>query len=178
MIGDNEVVVICGCGTKLTPDIRDYLNKVVQYLSGRDIQIEVITSGGFTNPRKRPNVSEAGLMAGYLRSQSGFKNDIFQEDRALTTLQSLRFARRHLGNRRPGQVTVFCDISRIIKIQFLSERIFRGSKVVVRGSDFGRTTKEILLQLCLSTPLEILCYYLPPLDRFLLWYRKRKWGIV
>lgn len=178
MLRDKEVVVVCGYGVKLTPNLRHYLDEVVRYLDGKDTHVEVITSGGFTNPREKPNVSEAGLMAGYLRSKNGFRNDIFREDRALTTLQNLRFAKKHLSQRRPPQITIFCDSVQAFKVEFLAKRIFRGSKVVVRGIDFGRTEKETIIQLCLSTPLVILGYYLPPLDWFLLWLRKKKCGIT
>ncbi|MBI2263483.1 YdcF family protein [Candidatus Berkelbacteria bacterium] len=179
-----KIVVVCGYGCHLTPEVTYYLEQVVGYLQTH-WGILVITTGGFTDPRRAPGVSEAAMMRRYIAQrllglkikEHVFGRHILCEEMALTTLDNLRYSREILKEWPGVPVTIFCDSIRRFKIGFLANRIFRHWAMKIIGVDFKRSFKEKIRQYLIATPLEILCYYFSGLDHFFLARRKRKWGI-
>ncbi|MDP3947562.1 MAG: ElyC/SanA/YdcF family protein [bacterium] len=167
---NREVVVVCGYGCHLTDSIKKYLDAVLNYLlenRGKRTFI-IIPSGGFTNQVTAPGVSEAGMMADYLREScrmfAPHEVVFIPEDRAITTLENLKNAREFIDKSLtpPNKITIFCDESRQWKICYLAKRIFQGfHSVEVRPHVFGRSWNDKLKQYLVATPVEILALYFP-----------------
>lgn len=185
---NREVVVVCGYGCHLTDSIKKYLDAVLNYLlenRGKQTFI-VISSGGFTNQVTAPGVSEAGMMADYLREScrmfAPHEVVFILEDRAVTTLENLGNARELIEKTSvplndvffvqsaflrtheelTTKVTIFCDESRQWKIRYLAKRIFREfHSVEIRSCVFGRNWEDKLTQYLVAAPIEILALYFP-----------------
>lgn len=165
-----EVVIICGYGCHLTPKIREYLQRVAYHLDGVPHAL-VIPSGGPTNEKSLPGVSEAGIMEQYLRAL-GVTRVIVCEGGSVTTLQNLRYAREimrlpQLCKRLSAspKVTIFCDSIRAFKVRYLARRVLRGAALQIIGCDFHRSLRDKLYQFFAATPAEMLSYYFPSLER-------------
>ncbi|MBI2024818.1 MAG: YdcF family protein [Candidatus Harrisonbacteria bacterium] len=161
-----ENVLICGYGCHLTKDLKNFLQFVVQHLASAGSSVGlVITSGGYTNQKTAPGVCEAMLMKNYLH-RLGVQQPIICEDEAVTTHDNLRFTAELLQklSQNSFPLKIFCDSIRKFKVRFLAKRIF-SNRITVSGYNFDRPTKEKIRQYCIATPLEILAFYVPCLER-------------
>lgn len=119
---DNSVVVVLGYGCYLTKEIKEYLGLVVGFLKDRKVAA-IITTGGHTNPNL-PEVSEAGIIADYLKS-SGVTVPIFLEEDSKTTNENLRGAKKILHEYElvDNKIIIFCDSVRALKVKILARLI-------------------------------------------------------
>src|SRR5688500_6392122 len=87
-----QVVVVCGYGCHLVPELRLYLDKVVQFVRKTSPPDAVIFCGGFTQ-RKTSADSEARVMMDYVVKRSGLEDvDYFLEDNSYTTPENIQRA--------------------------------------------------------------------------------------
>ncbi|MCX6778910.1 MAG: YdcF family protein, partial [Candidatus Magasanikbacteria bacterium] len=124
MYSHTEIVAVMGYGCHLTPVLKEYLDLVVSYAKSNPHSI-IFCTGGFTNQKTAPGVSEAGLMAEYLRQQ-GVNNYIIKEDTAKTTTENLRNLRQYAALRIDSleRVVIFCDSCRSLKIRLIFHHFF------------------------------------------------------
>ena len=122
-------IIVLGYGCILSPTLKQYLDAVARYVRDNPDVSLIITTGGFTDPLNAPGVSEAGLMADYLRPQlESFPGlEIIEENRARTTIENLRFTKEILQGRGllAEPIVVFGDYYRHKRIRMLARQILR-----------------------------------------------------
>jgi len=156
----DALVVVLGYGCHLTEPMRKYLDYVVSFVSTNDVAA-VVTTGGYTNRKSAPGVSEAGMMAAYLKEQ-GITVPIILEENSVTTNENLHGVARimreqQLTNKR---VIIFCDNARNLKVKILARLILgRWPKTKTYGLTKGLIPK--IKQLVIATPLDILASQFP-----------------
>ena len=171
MYGHKEVVVVMGYGCHLTPRLREYLDQAAAYAKSNPRSI-VFCTGGFTNSRTAPGVSEATLMAGYLRQQ-GVGNYILKEERSRTTTENIRHLRKYLLPQvaELERVVIFCDQCRSFKISWIFYHFF-GFWPEIHSFDLAGRWQAKFIQYLYATPLDLLGLYLPSLEKFELLVRR------
>ena len=159
-----ENVLVCGYGCHLTESLKKYLDFVKLVLSYQEINL-VITSGGCSNQKTLPGVSEADLMADYLEN-SGVRARFIREREALTSIENLRLVADILSKTGNSKVslTIFCDRIRRFKMEYMARRIFV-CPVKIEAYDFRRSFKARLAQALVMTPVEIAAFHIPVLER-------------
>jgi len=172
-----KFVIVCGYGCLITDRVRDYLEDVVGCLRANPTAVVIVT-GGFSNQRSMPCISEAWVMDNYMKSRD-IANPVIQDDRAVTTLEEIQNAAHIIVSKNwrndddpVANVVIFCDRIDRFKIQYLARRIFCGEVPTpmyfeVRGHNFKRSIRERLHQYLIATPLEILSHDFDRLARML-----------
>lgn len=160
-------VLVCGYGCRLSPEMELYLNKVVEFVKINNVRA-IITSGGKTNRRSAPGISEAGLMADYLKAQ-GVTMPVYLDGEAITTTGNIEGATQYLTKlgMKPEQLVIFCDSCRSLKVKLITE-VLLGCWPTVHTFDLTKHFKKKLSQYCIRTPLEILALYFPVLKKGLI----------
>lgn len=165
-----ENVLVCGYGCHFTESLKKYLDFVALALRYQETNL-LITSGGCSNQKTLPGISEADLMASYLEN-SGVCARFIREREALTTIENLRLVAGILsktGNIK-SPLTIFCDRIRRFKIEYMARRIFT-CPIKIEAYDFKRSFKARIAQTLLMTPVEIAAFHVPALERGLRAYR-------
>lgn len=167
-----RVAIVLGYGCHLTDPIKRYLEKVAAYDSAIPFYL-IITTGGFTQEKSAPGVSEARMMADYLES-FGVSTPVILEEEALTTLENLRFVYElvRANGLENKKLVIFCDSARAFKIKLLARLIF-GKWPRIASYDFSKSVRPKLKQLFINTPIELLAFFVPPLERLGLRKRER-----
>lgn len=171
MYGYAEIVVVMGYGCHLTPVLKEYLDKVVGYIKSNPRSL-VFCTGGFTSQRTAPDVSEAGMMAAYLRRQ-GVVNHIVKEERSRTTTENLKHLKKWAGKQVRGvtRVVIFCDTCRGFKIRMIFRHFF-GFWPEIRSFEVTRRWQSKVIQYVYATPLDLLGLYFPFVEKFELLIRR------
>jgi len=118
-----SVVAVLGYGCHLTPEVRDYLDRVVAFVKGR-INCVIILTGGFTDKRNAPGISEARMMELYLKER-GVTQEIILDETARTTNENITAINRIMHERGYAQcadVDIFCDWAHQFKVKFAAGR--------------------------------------------------------
>jgi len=138
--------IVCGYGVSLENDLERYADSISEFLDSKKID-SLILCGGYTV--EQSDYSEAGLMQQLLQER-GVKQQLFLEEKSVTSLHNLLFAREIIENyNEPIQsVYILCDSARKFKIYCLSKIIF--SDFVVKIIPFGR--KEFILIYLIQLP--------------------------
>lgn len=129
-----RIVVVCGYGCHLTPELTRYLDRVVRYIVANDAH-HVILCGGQTQMASAPGVSEAGLMKEYIEAHlpPGWQLVVNTCADSYTTLTNIKHAARVVrvlqeqpvwkGHEpREDRVTIFCEADRALKVKILARR--------------------------------------------------------
>lgn len=165
-----EIGIVCGYGTALTPAYCYFLDRPVRYIEDNDMP-EIICCGGYTQKLTHPGVSEAAVMARYIYSHLSEKKQkttrIIEEDESLTTLENLHFAHhRHLClySKDVYGIVIWCDVARALKIKFIARKFFWSWRHRVETYDISGPD-ELQKQL-IATLLEVAALKFPLLARW------------
>lgn len=168
----NTVAVVLGYGCHLTESIKRYLERVAAYESAYKFSV-IITTGGFTEKKSAPGISEAWLMANYLKA-FGVSAPVILEERARTTTENLRNVARLIRERglEGKPIMIFADSCRALKVRLLA-RLIIGVWPMIRKYDLSRRFTAKLRQWFLATPFDLLGFFIPALERVELRLRAR-----
>jgi hypothetical protein len=156
----DALVVVLGYGCHLTEPMKRYLDSVVSFVETNKIAV-VVTTGGYTNRKSAPGISEAGMMAAYLKER-GVETPIILEEAAVTTNENLRsvgqiLRERHLDDKR---MVVFCDSARSFKVKIIA-RLILGRWPEVKTCELTKGLVTKLKQVFVATPLDVLASQFP-----------------
>ena len=118
-----QIGIVCGYGITADARLTNYLQAVIQHAHAHQLRA-LILSGGATvpqNPRTEAQVMRETIMA----LTTAF--DVILEERSITTLHNLLYARQLIVDRRLPITTVyiFCDAVRALKVVCLATLIFQ-----------------------------------------------------
>lgn len=156
----DALVVVLGYGCHLTEPMKRYLDFVASFVETGNIG-SIITTGGYTNRKSAPGVSEAGMMAAYLKER-GVTLPIILEETAVTTNENLRSVIRIARERRltDKRIVVFCDGARSFKVRILA-RLILGRWPEIRAYKLTKGLVAKIKQLLVATPLDVLASQFP-----------------
>jgi hypothetical protein len=161
------IILVLGYGCHLTEEVKRYLDAVAIFVNKHDIQT-VMFSGGFTNRHTKPGVSEAATMADYLK-ESLTGRHVYLEEQARTTAENMRFSNTLLRKQKlePSLLIIFCDTARRWKAAWLARWTF-GDHIRIRCRSMSITRKPLkkAVQLLIATPLSLLAFWMPALQRY------------
>ena len=171
MYKNTIVVIVMGYGCHLTPAMRGYLDSVIAFKPPQEIKA-IITTGGYTNRRSAPKVSEAGMMATYLQ-EHGVTTPLFIVDTTTTTNENLKAVDEIMIKHsfESCRIVIFCDRSRSVKVQVLGKLIF-GDWPDIKPYNLTTKLTSRLKQL-IVTPLDIMATRIPILRALEHWHRER-----
>lgn len=151
----NVLIVVLGYGCHLTESVKKYLDSVVLFVAINKVTA-IITTGGYTNRKTAPGISEAGMMADYLK-QSGVVAPILLEETAVTTNENLRSVIRIAREQQltDKRVVVFCDSARSFKVRILA-RLILGHWPEFRTYELTKGLVAKIKQLLVAMPLDVL----------------------
>jgi hypothetical protein len=163
--------MVCGYGSILDDNLKEYLCGVIDYCSKEKIE-GLILSGGITNTSS--DVSEAEVMHDFIR-QSNSSIQIFMEDKALTTLHNFLYSKKII-EQTPilvDELTIFCDQARSLKVYCLSLIIFGDKKVNIKTLSRQEPLWVYFLQVP-STINHVLGAIIPSMEKRIL-VNKQQW---
>ncbi len=151
----DALVVVLGYGCHLTEPMKKYLDFVASFAKANNVAA-IIATGGYTNRKSAPGISEAGMMAAYLK-EWGIAKPIILEETAVTTNENLRSVMRILHEQRLAdkRVVVFCDSARSFKVKILA-RLILGRWPEVKTYELTRGLVAKLKQIFVATPFDML----------------------
>lgn len=160
MAEKDALVVVLGYGCHLTEPIKNYLDSVASFVKTSNAAA-IITTGGYTNRKSAPGISEAGMMAAYLK-EHGIAVPIILEKLSVTTNENIRSITRIAYEQKltDKPVVVFCDSARSFKVKILS-RLILGYWPEVRTYELTKGLNAKLKQLLVATPLDVLALQFP-----------------
>jgi hypothetical protein len=156
----DALVVVLGYGCHLTEPMKCYLNSVVSFVETNNVAA-VVTMGGYTNRKSAPGISEAGMMAAYLKAR-GIETPIILEETAVTTNENLRSVAGIIHERRFAghRVVIFSDGARRFKVKVLA-RLILGRWTEVKTYELTKGLVAKLKQVFVATPLDVLASEFP-----------------
>lgn len=156
----DALVVVLGYGCHLTEPMKKYLGLVASFVEDGNVAA-IITTGGYTNRKSAPGVSEAGMMAAYLK-ECGVATPILLEETAVTTNENLRSVIRIARERQIAEkrVVIFCDSARSLKVRILT-RLILGRWPEIRAYELTSGLVAKIKQLLVATPLDVLASQFP-----------------
>lgn len=118
-----HIIVVNGYGCHLDTPLKPYLDRVVRFFNDVPSLIYPILlfTGGPTQQKTAPGVTEAGLMAEYVtkhRDRRIRPSDYFKEDTAFTTYDNIARSADWIRNVLP-------------KLDPVSKRLFDGTKITI-----------------------------------------------
>ncbi len=133
----------------------------------------MIVAGGYTNQRTAPDLSEAELLADYLKKCQVFQ-PIFLCSDSITTAQNLKVAKKvietHQWQKHP--IIIFCDAVRQPKVQILG-RIILGKWPAVISYNLNSGLLQFVKQTIFALPLSVLVQFVPLFEKLELAWRQR-----
>ncbi len=169
------VLAVLGHECHLTEALKKYLLEVAFFVrwSNQNSKIVIITSGGFTNHTSAPSISEAKMMADFLKDYVFC--EILLDKSARTTREKMSGIHRIIKTEKlnPDEIFIFCDRLRKVKVNFFAKREFEGIPFSIITHDFQKGWKSWLKQIA-ATPLTLAGFYLPVLHKMEILLRKRK----
>jgi len=156
----DALVVVLGYGCHLTEPMRKYLDLVARFVKKNKV-VAIIATGGYTNRKSAPGISEARMMAAYLEEQ-GVTAPILLEEMAVTTNQNLRGVARIIRERQltDKRVIIFCDNARSLKVKILA-RLILGYWPETKTYELTRGLVAKIKQLVIATPLDVFASRFP-----------------
>lgn len=159
-----KFALVCGYGCHLNDSIKRYLNDVVSWCYQNPDAI-IILSGGFTNQKTMPGVSEAGMMQNYLRKRL-VVNQFILDEKAVLSIDNVRNT-AHMLKGIDRDLTIFCDSIRAVKVWVMG--LVYLDRFTLIAHNFHRSTKEKFTQV-VRTIIELTFMLLPPLE----WWARKK----
>lgn len=156
----NALVVVLGYGCHLTEPMEKYLDLVVSFAETDSVSA-IIATGGYTNRKSTPGISESGIMATRLKER-GVALPIVLEETAVTTNENLRGVARIAREQKLAdkRIVVFCDSARSFKVRILARLILgRWPEIRTYGLTKGLVAKP--KQIIVATPLDVLASQFP-----------------
>jgi len=161
------LVVVLGYGCHLNESMVAYLDHVISFVLAHEKVRAVIVTGGYTNEKSAPGVSEAGMMADYLKEQ-GIKVPIILDETATTTKENLQGIVRIVHERvlevDREQVVIFCDEARSFKVKVLG-RLILGYWPKTNTYDLTQEWRAKIMQIAIATPLDVIASLIPSLEK-------------
>lgn len=163
----DRLYAVLGYGCTLSPALVGYLDAVAMDLTRkpRDERALLWTSGGFTQQRSAPGLSEARLLAHELHAR-GVRLEVELDEAARTTLENLRglatAAQRH--GLSAAQIVICCDGTRRAKIRWVARRLL-GGEPALWCYDLQRSTTHALTQASLGLAYDAAALRLSWLER-------------
>lgn len=163
------VVAVLGYGCHLTPEMARYLDKVVLFIQRNPVYM-IIVSGGFTNPKTAPGVSEAGMLARELRIRLQARKTeytmIIKDEKPIDTKGNLRGIKQICEECRIKDVplVIFCDSGHAPKVRLFSLFLHRSWPTIKTHS----LTNGMLAKakhIFIVTPLEMGALIIPYMER-------------
>lgn len=166
------LVVVLGYGCHLTETMKGYLDSVVRCVETNEVAA-VIATGGYTNRKSAPGISEARMMADYLKER-GVAVPVLLEETAITTNENLRSVVRIASEQQLTgiQVVIFCDSARSLKVWILA-RLILGHWPEIRSYELTKGLATKTKQLLVATPLDVLASQFPFFEKMELRRKER-----
>lgn len=150
------LLVALGYGCHLTEGLKDMLDKVLAFDCSPGMNVKAIfATGGFTNQKSAPDISEAKLMRDYLNSNN-VRNSVYIDESAITTEDNIRALKDLIGQGyvegirhiKDLNVMIFCDKLHAKKVNKIMSRVFSEDVryTVVAAKIIEPTLKNILIQ--------------------------------
>lgn len=138
-----HIVIVCGYGCHLVPELKKYLDKVAQFANQEKPNC-LILCGGFTQRKSAPGISEAALMKSYIIPQLKYAPDfVFLEEDSYTSLDNIQKAavKVHIKQlmSKETRMTIFCEATRALKVDLLIRHFFG------RRADIETASWELML---------------------------------
>lgn len=161
-----HIVIVCGYGCHLVPELQDYLLRVVRFCNENQPDC-LIFCGGFTQQKSAPNTTEAEVMKWYVIQRLKYEPKfVYMEENSYTTLDNIENAAKSM--REDGLLaeetllTVFCEATRALKIDLLVRHfIGRRANIETASWDLMSPAKQIV-----STLYEWAAIKFSPLARY------------
>lgn len=155
MCEKKAIVVVLGYGCHLTEKMKRYLDFVILFVEKNPVSA-IITTGGFTNRKSAPGISEAGMMAKYLKKR-GVTTAIMLEETATTTNENILGVANIIFDlyATKGRIVIFCDEARSWKVKVISRFVF-GFWPKIITYDLTNNFLAKIKQIIIATPLDIL----------------------
>ena len=192
------VVLLYGLDSPARVDYREYLDKVAGEI-GKGGFGKVVLCGGFTDPQ-RVDESEASSVQAYLKDKVGGFENFVLEDRSINTNQNLEYAAGHVDE--GDEVVVFCERLRLAKVIWtamhfllkagrediyqellryvsLSDLVvaFKYKNLSVVGFEFGRRSKEEMMDQSFRAILDVEALYSGEAERLNVEQRKKDFNL-
>ncbi|MDO8492906.1 MAG: ElyC/SanA/YdcF family protein [bacterium] len=147
-----HIVVVCGYGCHLVPELKEYLNKVIQFTNQEKPDCFILC-GGFTQRKSAPGVSEAALMKSYIVPQLKYIPDfVFLEEDSYTSPDNIQNAAVKVRTKqlmdKGTKMTVFCEATRALKVDLLIRHFFgRRANIETASWELMSPQKQIVMTL-------------------------------
>ena len=160
MAKKKALVVVLGYGCHLTESMKHYLDSVVSFVADNDVEAIIVT-GGCTNLKSAPGISEARMMASYLKD-CWDKAPVFLEEVSVTTNDNLQNVAKILVKESFScqRIVLFCSETHAVKVKLLA-RLILGCWPEVRTYELTKGLVPKLKQVFVATPLDVLALYIP-----------------
>jgi len=159
------LLVVLGYGCHLTEGLKGMLDRVLEFDLTRGMNVEAIfATGGFTNQRSAPGISEAQLMRDYLHRNRAL-HPVYIDESAITTEDNIRALKNFIEHGYVGgiksiqdlNVMVFCDRLHHKKTSKMMSRIFgKDSRFVIIGFKIIEPTLKNIITQSVALHLDIL----------------------
>jgi hypothetical protein len=172
----HHILIVCGYGCHLVPELKGYLDRVIEFCNKHQPKW-ILLSGGYTQKKSAPGISEAHLMLDYVQPKlTYYPGMMFIDDDSYTSPDNIERAVRRIRSYNPkcleGDLilTVFCEATRALKIDLLVRHFF-GRRADIETASWERMapTKQII-----STLYDLAAIKIPLLARYWRWLRIRK----
>lgn len=128
--GKPVLLVVLGYGCHLTTEIQDVLNKVALLANKSSMNVkEIFATGGYTNHKSAPGVSEARIIKEFLSKQVTIPIEI--EESAITSEDNIKAVKSFIEKGTLGSksledinLIIFCDKLHRNKISNMMKEIF------------------------------------------------------
>lgn len=162
-----HIVIVCGYGCHLVPELREYLNRIVRFCNERQPDC-LILCGGFTQRKSAPGWSEARVMKEYLIPALKYTPKwVYTEEDSYTTPDNIENATKKMHSdglleKEDTELTAFCEATRALKTDLLI-RHFLGRRATIETASWElmSPTKQIV-----STLYDWAAIKFPPLARY------------
>ncbi len=163
-----HIVIVCGYGCHLVPELRGYLDRVAGFANQEKPDCFILC-GGFTQKGSAPGISEAMLMKTYIIPQLDYAPElVFLEQNSYTTPDNIQKVAniirvQDLLNTDPTtRLTVFCEATRALKVDDAVRYCIRRRATIETSSwELMSPTKQII-----STIYDWAAIRFPPLASY------------
>lgn len=172
-----DVVIVCGYGCKMKPELRDYLDRVVRFVNENKPEC-IILCGGFTQRKSVPGMSEARLMRNYVMPKIGsWLHSELLEESSYTTLENIKNSVKLINNffhQKEVRVTIFCEATRALKVDMLTKH-FLGYRANIETASWELMSPTLQI---ISTVFEWAAVRFPLLNSYFHWKRLRRAELI